>query len=179
MKPSSLQLASLLQPDVGFGLSLHAASTAILHAPYDVSLANFKFNQWSPDPLLSLDGLSQAQDEWMPSSVQQDRGPELFFDHVFHFLPFLHRPTFDANHISRPLLLSMLCLGYQHEEDLESGDDPGSGVNLSTRCFLRARTLIAAEEEHLEEGSHGLVMVQTYISLLRFAMMYSDERDSA
>ncbi|KAF2014507.1 hypothetical protein BU24DRAFT_433836 [Aaosphaeria arxii CBS 175.79] len=175
MDPSSLLLASFLRPQE----NSHISPATVQSIPYDNTLANFNFDQWSPDPLLSLDGLSQIQDEWMPSSLQQLRGCDLFFTYASNFLPFLHQPTFQASRAARPLLLGILCLGYQYGEDPDAGDEAGSGSALSLRCFHRARALIAAEEDHVDETAHGLIMVQTYILLQVFAMMYSCDKDSA
>ncbi|CAO2654424.1 Nn.00g111570.m01.CDS01 [Neocucurbitaria sp. VM-36] len=177
LEPSSLLLASLIEP--GEDSSTHIHPSTMSHTSFDTHLANFSFDQWSPDPLLSLNGLSQTEDDWHPSSSQIARGCELFFAHVSNFLPFLHQPTFDAVQVPRPLLLSMLCLAYQHGEDPDSGDEAGSGSRLSGRCFHRARALIAAEEEHADEVARGVTMVQTYLLLQVFAMMYSCDKDSA
>ncbi|KAH7363719.1 fungal-specific transcription factor domain-containing protein, partial [Pyrenochaeta sp. MPI-SDFR-AT-0127] len=177
LEPSSLLIASFLEPEKPPSTSMH--STGMPHAPFDTGLANFSFDQWSPDPLLSLDGLSQAQEDWMPSSLQTSRGCELFFTHVSNFLPFLHQPTFDTTHVARPLLYSMLCLAYQYGEDPDCGAEPGSGSGLSMRCFHRARTLIATEEESADEATHGVTMIQTYLLLQVFAMMYSCDKDSS
>lgn len=65
----------------------------------------------------------------------------------------------------------MLCLAYQHGEGLGSGNDIDSGARLSTRCFHRARALVATEEEESEDLSDGLEILQEYLPLQLFAMM--------
>lgn len=177
LEPSSLLIASFLEPEKHSNASVNP--TGIPHVPFDTGLANFSFDQWSPDPLLSLDGLSQIQEDWMPSSAQTSRGCDLFFTHVSNFLPFVHQPTFDTTTVARPLLYSMLCLAYQYGEDPDCGAEPGSGSTLSMRCFHRARTLIATEEESADESTHGVTMIQTYLLLQVFAMMYSCDKDSS
>ncbi|OAL45025.1 hypothetical protein IQ07DRAFT_463581, partial [Pyrenochaeta sp. DS3sAY3a] len=177
LEPSSLLLASILEPTTS--APARSDMTPLSQPSFDTNLANFNFDQWSPDPLLSLDGLSEIQDDWNPSAAQTARGIDLFFTYVSNFLPFLHRPTFEASQVARPLLLSMLCLAYQHGDDPDFGTEVGSGMTLSVLCFRRARTLIAAEEENVDEATRCVSMVQTYLLLQIFAMMYSCDNSSA
>lgn len=116
---SSLLLQSFLESNNGF--TNQTPLTTATHASFDTALAGFDFDQWSPDGLLSID-LSKAQDGWLPSIIQVTRGCELFFTHCSSFLPFLHRATFDVDQVPKHLLLSLLCLGYQH------GTDPGADI---------------------------------------------------
>ncbi|KAH9864596.1 hypothetical protein J1614_010531 [Plenodomus biglobosus] len=164
-------------PDLGDTLSNNANSERMLHPSQNMGPA-FSFDQWSPDRPLSLEA-SQPHNVWAPSTIQILRGCELFFTHVSDFLPFLHRPTFDTTTVSPPLLLSMLSLAYQYGEDPDCDNDVGSGLTLSVNCFRQARSLIAAEERHAEDSEYDISMVQTYLLLQIFAMLYSDNEDSA
>lgn len=176
LEPSSLLLATMLGSS---GSSKdHEFVAATPHLTYHTSPANFNFDQWSPDRLLPID-VSQVQSDWTPSVMQTTRGCELFFAHISDFLPFLHQMTFEATQVSMSLLLGMLCLAYQYGEDPDCDNDAGSGSSLSRRCFRQARILIAAEEECVD-GSHcDISMVQAYLLLQTFAMMYSSADDSA
>jgi Fungal specific transcription factor domain len=181
LEPTSLLLASVHKPDHRFDTPMQ--TTMVPQTIFDTNLANFNFDQWSPDRLLSMD-LPQGQNDWYPSSSQIAQGYDLFFTYVSHFLPIIHQATFDATYVAQHLLLSMLCLAYQHGEDPDCGDRAGSGETLSLRCFHRARALIAADEkrvddEKLDETAHGATMVQTYLLLQIYAMMYSCDNDSA
>lgn len=142
------------------------------------SLADFNFHQWSPDALFTSQHPS-IQDDWYPSDSQISRGCELFFDHVAGFLPFLHRPTFNTHQTSKALLLSVLALAYQYGENPDCGEEAGSGQSLSVQCFYRARALIATEEEHVDESLHGVTLVQAYLLLEVFALIYSTDNDAA
>jgi hypothetical protein len=111
------------------------------------------------------------QNEWSPSPNQVAHGCELFFAHVAHFVPFLHKPTFDHNQTPLPLILSILSLAYQYGPDPES-THPNSGAALSRRCFHHARTLITPEDADIST-------VQAYLLLQICAMMYLCGADSA
>ncbi|RSM02895.1 hypothetical protein CEP52_007747 [Fusarium oligoseptatum] len=156
-------------------------ASAIPHsAPFGTNILGFSFDQGSPERLLygSID-ITQAQEDWSPSTSQIAHGCQLFFTHVSHFVPFLHQPTFDAAHISNHLLLSMLCIAYQYGEDPDCVGQPGSGVSLSERCFHRARTVVLADEDKTDDPAHNVSMVQAYLLLQIYAMMYLCGNNSA
>jgi hypothetical protein len=69
-------------------------------------------------------------------------GVSLFFDHVAHVFPFLHRPTFDSSTTPEPLLMGILSLGLLYMEDDEQGS------RLAKSCFHRGRELL--ETDHLQ-----------------------------
>ncbi|KAH8587661.1 fungal-specific transcription factor domain-containing protein [Bisporella sp. PMI_857] len=138
---------------------------------FNANLANLNINQGIPESLVS-NKLPQFQDEWSPSALQITRGCDIFFTHVSHFVPFLHQPTFDATQIAPHLVLSILCLAYQYGEDPECGDQVGSGVSLSERCFHRARALIASNEGRVDGLTPHITIVQTYLLLQICAIMY-------
>lgn len=131
-----------------------------------------------PDGLSPRD-LAHIQDDWYPSGSQIVRGLDLYFIHVSHFVPFLHRPTFDVTQTTPYLVLSMLCLAYQHGEDPDHSDQAGSGSNISLRCFHRARVLLATQEESDNDFAHNLAMVQANLLLEICAIMYLCGKDSA
>lgn len=179
--PSSDLTSSSLWPSAALGPHTDTnaqAQSTIPDVTFENGLLNFNFDQWSPDMTLLKDS-TQVNDEWLPSDTQISQGCELFFTHASSFLPFLHQPTFNADNISKMLLLSILCVAYQHGEDPDCDDQANSGSVLSMRSFHRARALIAAEEENPDDPVHGLTMVQSYLLLQIFAMMYSVENDSA
>lgn len=124
-----------------------------------------------PDGLSPKD-LPYIRNEWYPSTAQVKRGLDLFFAHVSHFVPFLHRPTLDAASIPSYLILSILSLAYQYAEDPAILDQPGSGEQLSLLCFHRARVLVASEEEVEDDILHNVVLVQTLLLLEICAMFY-------
>lgn len=130
-----------------------------------------------PDGLSSKD-MPYIEDKWFPSPLQIQRGYQLYFAHVSHIVPFIHRATFDATETAPHLGLSMLCLAYQHGEDPDCGQQPGSGLSLSLRCFHRARVLAASEEDKTNELLHVLSLVQAYWLLQVCAMMYLCGSDS-
>ncbi|WXC61787.1 hypothetical protein SNK03_007660 [Fusarium graminearum] len=142
-------------------------------SPFGTSLLSFNLDQGSPERLLygSID-LTQSQIDWHPSNMQIKTGCELYFKHVSHFLPFLHRPTFNSTDITSHLLLSMLCIGYQYDEDPDCNNQQGSGVELSERCFHRARALVSGEKYRTDGSTHNLSIVQSYLLLEIYAMMY-------
>lgn len=135
-------------------------------------------NTHTPDGLSPRD-LTYVQDEWYPSGSQIVRGLDLYFIHISHFVPFLHQPTFDAAQTAPYLVLSMLCLAYQHGEDPDRGDQAGSGSSISLRCFHRARVLLATQEESDGDFSHNLALVQANLLLEICAIMYLCGKDSA
>lgn len=141
------------------------------------SLADFNVHQWSPDALFISQNLLN-QDDWYPSDSQISRGCQLYFDHVAGFLPFLHRPTFNAHEASRALVLSVLALAYQYGENPDQGNEDGSGQILSIRCFHRARAFISTEEEHVGESLRVVTLVQAYLLLEVYALMYSTDNDA-
>jgi hypothetical protein len=144
----------------------------------EANLASFSFDQISPETLLSLD-LSHTQYDWQPTALQTSQGCELFFTHVSHFVPFVHQPTFDATTIPSHLLLSMLCLAYQHGEDPDCRDQGDSGMSLSNRCFQKARLLVECEEQQSHDKSQNISLVQSYLLLQIYAMMYLCGNESA
>ncbi|KAM0564490.1 hypothetical protein ACHAPJ_000704 [Fusarium lateritium] len=159
-----------LEPSMTSPLNQLSASQA---APFGTSRLNFSLDQGSPERLLygSID-FTQGQNDWYPSNAQITRGCQLYFDHVSHFSPFLHRPTFDPSRVASHLLLSMLCLAYQYGEDPECNDQVGSGVSLSERCFHRARALVGGDPEETDDSTHNVSVVQAYLLLETYAMMY-------
>lgn len=130
-----------------------------------------------PDGLSPKD-VAYLRDDWFPSPSQAARGYQLYFSHVSQFVPFLHRPTFDATETARHLGLSMLCLAYQHGEDPDRGDEIGSGARLSQRCFHRARVVAAEREERVIDLAETITLVQTYWLLQVYVMMYLCGADS-
>ncbi|KAJ4410288.1 hypothetical protein N0V82_009282 [Gnomoniopsis sp. IMI 355080] len=136
------------------------------------------FNQGLSDGLSPSD-LPYVQEEWYPTASQIAQGVDLFFTHVSHFVPFLHLPTFDPTQSAEHLVLSMLCLAYQHGEDPDAGNEASTGNNLSQHCFHRARVLIASEGETEDNPADELAMVQTYLLLEIAAMTYLCGKDSA
>ena len=147
-------------------------------APYDTSLTAPTFHQNIADGLL-LNPLESSRKDWYPSNLQITRGCDLFFAHISPFLPILHQPTFNATQAAPHLIMSMLSLAYQHGDDPNYGDQPGSGVSLSTRCFHHARSLLSSEEGNTSDLSHNLTMVQSYLLLQICAMMYLCGDESA
>jgi hypothetical protein len=121
---------------------------------------------------LSPKDLPYFRSEWYPSAAQVERGLDLYFSHVSHFIPFLHRPTLDVTCTPTYLTLSMLSLAYQYAEDPGIIDQPGSGEQLSILCFHRARVLVASEEEVEDDFSHNVALVQTLLLLEVCAIFY-------
>lgn len=146
-------------------------------------LSPFNFTQPIPERFLSSDlPPIPQQDDWSPSTLQITTGCALFFTNVSHFLPFLHQATFDPEQTPRPLLFSILSLGYQHGDDPDSAEETESGASLSTRCFHRARTLVVCEESQASGANdmeHSKSMVQSYLFLQICAMMYLCGDESA
>lgn len=177
MEPGLLTAAPFLGPTDRFDAHMQPLPVSQT-SPFGSGLSTFTFDQEIPDGLLSMD-LSQIQDEWAPSETQIARGRDLFFAHVAHVVPFLHQPTLDTSQMAHYLLLSMLCLAYQHGEDPDAGDLRGSGQKLAVRCYHRARLLIACDDERAHDTRHSLSMVQAYLLLQIHAMMYMCGTDSS
>lgn len=121
---------------------------------------------------LSPKDLPYLRNDWQPSTVQVEQGLQLYFEHISHFIPFLHRPTLDPACTPTYLILSILSLAYQYAEDPMSQDQPGSGEKLSILCFHRARVLAASEEEVEDDQPHNLALIQTLLLLEVCAMFY-------
>lgn len=139
------------------------------------SMDRGSFSQIIPDNLLAH-GLSPiAHEDWLPSASQIARGVDLYFTHILHFVPFIHRPTFDSSQVPFHLILGMLSLAYQHGEDPDSDDQAGSGPSLSTRCFHRARGFLASmeqENDNQPDTAKDISMIQAYLLLQICATMY-------
>jgi hypothetical protein len=146
---------------------------------YNSNLSTFSFDQRIPETFMNIDTITQVQDEWVPSDTQIARGCQLFFEHVSHFVPFLHQPTFDISQTPNHLLLSMLCLAYQYGEDTDSVYQGESGASLSLRCFHRARLLVASDEKRAHNSLHNITMVQAYLLLQICSMLYLCGEESA
>lgn len=166
------------------GLSLPAGCQNSSATPFRASSSpdchadSTVFSQSLPDGLSPRD-LPYVQDEWYPTASQVAQGIDLYFAHVSHFVPFLHLPTFDPTQSADSLVISMLCIAYQHGEDPDAGNELGSGDDLSQHCFHRARVLVASVEEKEDDIAHNIAMVQTYLLLEICAMMYLCGKDSA
>ncbi|KAF1972951.1 hypothetical protein BU23DRAFT_436355, partial [Bimuria novae-zelandiae CBS 107.79] len=173
--PLEMDAGSLPSPS---NLERSISETSTSETAFLPSLADFNFHQWSPDTLFTNQHPS-IQDDWYPSDAQVSRGCQLFFDHVAGFLPFLHRPTFNTHQTSKALVLSVLALAYQYGEDPGCSEETASGHSLSVRCFHQSRAFIATEEEHVDESLHGVTLVQAYLLLEVFALMYSTDNDAA
>ncbi|KAF7155570.1 hypothetical protein CNMCM5623_008112 [Aspergillus felis] len=137
----------------------------------NVNPTSFLFDADLADEPLPHD-LTRVEDNWSPSAVQITQGYHLFFTHVSYFIPFLHKPTFEATQQPPHLILSILCLAYQHGEDPECSNQVGSGAILSTRCFNQARSIIAFDDNMLNDPTQSLAIVQSYLLLQICAMMY-------
>lgn len=164
---------SVLQDRLGLGSDLPVEATQTQLPPFETAFSGFGgFNQSSPSRWISVES-PQVQDDWNVSITQSSRGCSLFFAHVAPFLPFIHRPTFDAVSADRRLLLGMLALGYQYDEDPDDGEQAGSGTSLSMQCFHQARALLAADNEDETLDRHqSMVTVQACLLLQIFTMMY-------
>lgn len=167
-------------PDLDSNLLLGASSlepSGPISTPQPNSFGSnpdFSFDQAMSGRSLSID-IPPIPESWSPSASQFSRGCDLFFAHISHFVPFLHRPTLDTDHIAAHLLLSMLCLAYQYGEDPDCGDEPGSGASLSERCFHQARLLMASDDDttsDLTGSTQYVTVVQSYLLLQIYAMMY-------
>ncbi|KAF7585334.1 hypothetical protein BBP40_011224, partial [Aspergillus hancockii] len=144
-------------------------------APLDTGMADSGFNQGTA----LANSPAELQDEWSLSPLQITRGCDIFFLHVSHFVPILHKQTFDATQLPPHLVLSILCLAYQYGEDPECSNQAGSGATLSIRCFHRARALTASREGKASSLTENMHMVQSYLLLQLYATMYLCGTDSA
>lgn len=167
---SSLFGVSFLEPPENSQMNHASISQA---APFGASLLNFSLDQCSPERLLyrSID-LTHDQNDWFPSNAQIEIGCQLYFSHVCHFVPILHQPTFNNARAPSHLLLSMLCLAYQYGENPDRSDQAESGVELSTRCFHRARALVADDQDSADDPTQSLSVIQAYLLLEIYTMMY-------
>ncbi|CAI7660606.1 unnamed protein product [Penicillium bialowiezense] len=160
---------SFLKPTDHPQPQLHSVTTPT--DALDASLGDFNFNQPILDRLSPTD-IPQLQGDWSPTPLQISRGCDLFFSRVSHFLPFLHSSTFDPTQAPPHLVLSLLCLAYQHGEDPECGEQEGSGESFSIRCFHQARALLASDEGRPDASTMITTFVQSYLLLQICAMMY-------
>lgn len=176
LEESMLTGASIPRSDHSLPAQGHS-TTAQQSTSYGSNLSSINFNQSSPSSLLSATS-PYLLEEWSPSAAQAARGIDLFFTHISHFVPFLHRPTIDVSQIPRHLLLAVLCLAYQYGEDPSCDYQADSGANLSAHCFHRARILMASNEEGTNDLAHDITMVQAYLLLQICSMMYLCGKDS-
>lgn len=181
--PHSIFVDDMPDPHMDISMNGHFASR--LRQPSAPIAGGTGLSTPSPgsscDGAISLSGLPEGlspkdlpylRNEWYPSIAQVERGLDLYFAHVSHFLPFLHRPTLDTAALPAYLIVSILSLGYQYAEDPTSGEQPGSGEQLSLLCFHRARVLAASEEEVEGDQPHNIALVQTLLLLEVCAMFY-------
>lgn len=176
LEQSMLMEATYLKPPLQFSTAMHPMAISP-PSSFDIHWPGFDFNQEISDRSLSNDQ-PRPQDDWNPSVSQTTVGCDLFFTYVSHFVPFLHRPTFDVTFVAPHLILAMLSLGYQYGEDPDRNDQTGSGASLSARCFHQARVLIPTEEESADDTAQNISIVQTYLLLQICAMMYLCGSDS-
>ncbi|KAK6221568.1 hypothetical protein LQW54_001340 [Pestalotiopsis sp. IQ-011] len=146
-------------------------------ASFHSTIPNINFHNISDK--LSPSSPPQLIDDWSPSSAQVSTGRDLFFANISHFVPFLHRATFDISQTAPHLLFSVLSLAYQYGENPDCEEQPGSGASLSLRRFHRARALLFFGEDDLDESMPYLTMVQAYLLLQICSMMYLCGKDSA
>jgi len=130
------------------------------------------FHSGLPEGLSPKD-LPYLRNDWHPSTEQIQQGIDLYFAHISHFIPFLHRPTLDPACSPAYLVLAILSLAYQYAEDPRSPNQLGSGEKLSLLCFHRARVLVASEEEVEDDRPHNIALVQTLLLLEVCAMFYT------
>ncbi|KAL7424527.1 hypothetical protein Q5752_000211 [Cryptotrichosporon argae] len=122
-------------------------------------------------PTLSLSPAASMEDRLTPEETE--RGVQLFFEHVAHYLPFLHEPTFDIDASPSHLILAMLSIGLQY------GDVPEDDRPLATQCFRRSRALLAQYDEASADSAHNLTVVQAYLLLQTAAIMYMCGKETA
>ncbi|KAJ6034490.1 uncharacterized protein N7446_009240 [Penicillium canescens] len=161
---------AFFKPTNSFDTQLHPTQSALINS----NLTEYNIHQ-QIQPIadrFSPNDIPQLQDDWFPTPLQISRGCALFFANVSHFLPFLHRPTFDPTQTAPHLVLGILSLAYQHGEDPECDDQEGSGEGLAMRCFHQARATIASDEIRPDALSQNTSMVQSYLLLQICAMMY-------
>jgi hypothetical protein len=162
-----------LKPTNAFGAQVHPMSTS--QSTFGSTNSPEYNTRHQIQPIvdrLSPNDIPQLQDDWFPTPLQISRGCNLFFANVSHYIPFLHQPTFDPIRTTSHLVLSILCLAYQHGEDPECGDQEGSGESLAIRCFHQARGIIASDETRSDALAQNTSMVQSYLLLQICAMMY-------
>ncbi|CAI7661446.1 unnamed protein product [Penicillium glandicola] len=169
LERSLLLGTSFLKPTSHLDNQLQHSMATPQAQPLDTTLAEYSFNHPILDRLSPSD-IPQLQDDWAPTPLQISRGCNLFFTSVSHFLPFLHSPTFDPTRAPPHLVLSMLCLAYQHGEDPECGDQEGSG---------QTRVLLASDEDRPDASTMITTLVQSYLLLQICAMMYLCGESSA
>ncbi|ETS76183.1 hypothetical protein PFICI_11570 [Pestalotiopsis fici W106-1] len=162
--------------------AFHTTSTTNVASDQQATSLNpnavhFNFNDIADK--LSPSSPPQLIDDWSPSSTQISRACGLFFTNISHFIPFLHRATFDISQTPPHLLFSIMCVAYQYGDDPDCEDATGSGASLSIRCFHRARALLSIEEDGQDESMPHLTMVQAYFLLQICSMMYLCGKDSA
>ncbi|KAF4243931.1 hypothetical protein CNMCM6805_010442 [Aspergillus fumigatiaffinis] len=75
---------------------------------------------------------------------------------------------FDADLADEPLPRDLT----RHGEDPECNNPAGSGAILSTRCFNQARSIIAFDNNMLNDPTQSLAIVQSYLLLQICAMMF-------
>ncbi|WRT70490.1 uncharacterized protein IL334_007488 [Kwoniella shivajii] len=97
-------------------------------------------------------------------------GVELYFDHVSQFLPFLHRPSFRAEAVSKPLLLSVLSLGYQFS------DEAYIWKTLASQCFHHAVKLL--ELTSASTAAAKLALIQARLLLQVYSVMYTSGQET-
>lgn len=146
--------------------------------PMTASWPGLNLDQDMLDTLFSVSPPCTTE-SWFPSRTQLKQGCELYFDHVSHFLPFLHRPTFDIDQVPKHLLLSILCLGYQYGEDPDSNHQSRSSDSISRRCFDQALVSISREKDNEHNEANDLVQVQSFLLLQIYAMLYAHRNESA
>lgn len=132
------------------------------------------FSRHNPDKFMVNDSLASVGDSFYPSGSQVSQGIQLYFDHILHFVPFIHKPSFDATRASRLLILSMLSLAYQHGEDPARNNEEGSGMTLSSRCFRQARILLESAEKNERDdcSKESISTIQAHLLLQICATMY-------
>lgn len=157
----------------------HAAPLLNEAAPLPVGADQYSFSRDIQSLGTPASSTVLVDDIWAPSPSQKSRGVEFFVDHVSHFMPFIHLPTFTLDESDPALVLSMLCLGYQYGNDPSNADGEESGMILSRKCFDRARELVMGSNSDEVSGSPNVTTVQTLLLLQLFALMYLCGENSA
>lgn len=164
--------SGLSPPDL---LQTHHASLAGLVAsptPSTSSRSATSARSQSPSVGSPYCDVAYSSSGWYPSFSQIARGLDLYFAQVSHFVPFLHRPTFDVHSVPRHLMLAILSNAYQHGEDPDLADQTGSGERLAISCFHHGRLQCASIGEEEDDLLHNLTLVQTLLLLEICAMMH-------
>lgn len=169
--PAEQELDLMLQDSVANG-NYSTLEPGLDMSPTPSSLGSSPGSNVRRPEGMEVNDSQHLRDGWSPSTSQIDRGLELFFSDVSHFVPFLHQATFDPSSAAPYLILSILSLAYQHGEDPDLYDQPGSGEQLAKNCFHRGRSMCAAEEEAEEDSTHNLTLVQSLLLLEIYAMMH-------